>query len=164
MASQQNNNSSPFNALASILVVVLFFILIYFIFRSIYAIFSFLAPVLLIVGLILDYKTFVGFGKWIVKMLKENTVIGVIALVLTVLFYPIAAGYLFIRALMNFRMRRAAKHSQEPKEGEYIDFEEVEENGADNLDLPPMWEQEERKEKRNDYDNLFDDESSQSPR
>lgn len=143
---------SPGNALLGILVLVMGFVALYFIASSIFRLLSWLAPVLLIITLIVDYKVVVNYFKWLWNTLQDNTLLGVGVLLLTIFGYPVVAGYLLMRALLSRQVRKMRKEQEGPAEkriGEYIEYEEIRDETA----LPSLEEEEE--EKSNEYDRFF---------
>lgn len=144
---------NPFNSLIAILVLVLFFVGMYYIARSIFWVLSWLAPVMLIATLILDYRVVTGYFKWLWRTLNRTPLLGIGAIALTVFGYPVISGFLLVKALLNRQVRRMREEQPEhppenPQIGEYIDYEEIRREEI---------EYRERREQRgdNEYDNLF---------
>lgn len=151
---------SPFNfggILVGIIALILIFVVARFVFRLLY----FLAPILLIATAIMDYRVLLGYGRWIGNMLRQNILLGIGAIVLTIVGFPIVAAGLFGKALLNRQLRKAPPYEQQQqplvKLGEYVEFEEVPDDKA--LRLPKI----EKKEapprilpkKDNEYDSFF---------
>lgn len=147
---------SPFGMLGPLLVLGAFMVLAYFIFKGIFTVLSFVAPVLLIITAIMDFSVITDYIKFVLKLLKDNPLMGIIGIILTVLAFPFVAGFLFFRAMM----RRTIKKAQEQQEPKYADFEDVTEEAdyeiieddVESLELPEI---EIEKPRKNDYDNLF---------
>lgn len=156
----QGGGRSPFGGFAGLLSLALFMMVAFFLFKGIFWILSWAAPVLLLATLIMDYTVVTDFIKFLVKLLKDNPLFGVVAIVLSLVAYPFTAGFLFFRAMM----RRAIKKVQQPRAethatGEkvndidddgFADYEEIE-----SLDLPEI-EVEKPEIRNNDYDQMFD--------
>lgn len=106
---------------------ILLFTSLYFIALSIFKILAWLSPALLIAALILDYKTVFNYGKWIFQLWQSNFLHGLVVTILTVLGYPLVAGFLFFRALLIFRIKQNNPRSKNQTASEYIEYEEVEE-------------------------------------
>jgi hypothetical protein len=136
------------NTWTAMIVLILLLVGLFFLARGVFWLLSMLAPVLLIAALIIDYKVAVGYVKWLIRLVKQNWVFGLGAVLLTVIGYPVVFAFLFGKALLNRRIQQA---QEEALEGDYIDFEEVSKEGR--VELPPLRE----KEKRTDYDNLFEE-------
>jgi len=115
---------------------------------------------MLIVALIVDYKVVTGYGKWLVKLTKDNALLGIGAILLTVLGFPLVSLFLLGKALLRKRVKDAREEAMQQREGEYIEYEELD---SEPMDLPQIeeWEKqtEERRRKRNDYDDFFDSQS-----
>ncbi len=129
--------------LGLILVFVVVF-LIYIVIQSIYKLFLVLAPVFIILAAILDYRVLMKFGIVIYELLRYRTLLGILAVIFTVLGFPFVSAALFFNAFMNFKTKRKDKKK-------YIEYEEVEEKDAEVLDLDEF-----KKVKVNNYEDLFE--------
>ena len=137
-----------------IILLILGFVLLFFLAKGIFTILSFVAPVLLVLALIIDYTVFLDFGKFIIKLFKNNLLIGILAVLLTVIGFPIVAGYLFFKSLLKRKIGKMMdQHQQGPKEL-YSDYEVVEEEVEDFLELPEI-EKPSKDKEDNEYENLF---------
>lgn len=148
---------NPFGGIGALVGLALFLVIGYFLIKGLFTVLSFAAPVLLIATAIIDYTVITDFGKFLLKLLKENPLFGVLAIVLTIVAFPFAAAFLFFRAMM----RRAIKKATEPPKKEYTDYVEVtDDEGYDDyeeiesLDLPEV-EIKKPESSSSDYDNLF---------
>ncbi|MCB0621616.1 MAG: hypothetical protein KDC43_23620 [Saprospiraceae bacterium] len=143
------------NTLTTILVFVLVFAGIYFVAKGVFWFLSLLAPVLLIAALIIDYRVALNYGKWLIQLTRNNLLAGLGAILLSVLGYPIVFALLLGKALFNRKLRQLKQDEQLRREGELIDFEEVD-SRQHRVELPPLREREAEKEKGDsEYDDLF---------
>lgn len=140
------------NTWAAIAVLVLVFIGVFFVARGLFWLLNILAPVMLIATLIIDYKVLVGYGKWIVGLVRRDLLLGLGAILLTLVGYPVVLAFLLGKALMNRKVRQLQKESQKKAEGEWVDFEELESKKKDS-DWPVLPPKETRE--KNDYEDLF---------
>ena len=129
--------------LGLILVFVVVFI-IYIVIQSIYKLFLVLAPVFLILAAILDYRVLMKFGIVIYELLRYRTLLGILAVIFTVLGFPFVSAALFFNAFMNFRTKRKNKRK-------YIEYEEVDDGDVEILDLDEF-----KKVKVDNYEDLFE--------
>ncbi|MEO1517310.1 MAG: hypothetical protein AAFV95_19950 [Bacteroidota bacterium] len=152
---------NPFNSISSILVLVMVLVVLYFIARSIFTILSYLAPVLLIIALILNYRVVVNYGKWLFNLLKKNILMGLGAVALTVIGFPVIAGFLAVKAYLYRKVDQMQAQAEQKREGEFVDYEEVDDGSEINLKLPQL-ERPPRPQARNDnqYDQFFDGEKN----
>ena len=104
-----------------------------FLFRALFRILYFFAPALIILALIINYKTVLNYGKWLLKTLKENPLTGVIYIALTVLGFPFVSFYLFGKAILSRQLKKINKEQEINSKGQYADFEILDEEP---LDLP----------------------------
>ena len=135
---------NPFGALIGILVFVLGMIGLFYLARFLFRLLYLLSPILLIATLILDYRVVWGYIRWLSQLLKQNTALGIAAILLTFFGFPVVTAFLFGKALLGSRARKIQRERQEEKPGEYIDFEEID----DELELPEM----PRRKRKEDYD------------
>lgn len=142
---------NPFGGLIGLLGLALFFVAMYFIAKGIFTVLAWASPVLLIGAAIMDYTVITDFGKFLMKLIKDNPVMGIITLVLSVVGYPILFGYLFFKALMRRQVNKIMKEAN--KEPEYDKYEEVTEEAEDFLELPQIEKQ--SKKTTSEYDDLF---------
>lgn len=137
-----NNQGSPFNTILGIVAMVLGLLFLLFLARFIFRILWYLSPLILIGALIVDFKGVVNFGKWIIALYKRDTILGVVSTILTIFGFPLVAGFLLGKGLFKKRARDLRQEQQKRREGEFVDFEELD---SKPLELPEL---EERREKR----------------
>ncbi len=152
---------NPFNSILSILIVVGVLAGLYFLVKGFFAILGIITPGLLIGAALLNWKVFPDYAKWIWKQLNNNAVLGVIAILFTVVLFPVVAGYLFIKAWMRYKGKKVLDSYREREEKEFVDFEEVANKPSRPLELPRIETNPVRKQGKNsqdtvDYDQLFD--------
>lgn len=156
----QGGGRSPFGGITGLISLVLFMMVAYFLFKGIFLILSYAAPVLLMATLIMDYTVVTDFIKFLAKLVKDNPLFGIVAIIVSLVAFPFTAGFLFFKMMM----RRAIKKAQQPRpetqatgepvndvddEG-FADYEEIE-----TLELPDI-EAPKSKGRDNDYDQMFD--------
>lgn len=150
-----DSNNNPFNSIFGIIAMVVALVALFIVARFIVRILYFIAPVILIAAAIIDYKVIVGYVKWLISQTKRNALMGIGAIVLSVLFYPFVGIFLLGKALLKRRIKQAEAEQQRVREGEYIEYEDL---SDETLELPPMEKREsERQEKKDDrYDQFFE--------
>ncbi|NNK89280.1 MAG: hypothetical protein HKO89_01615 [Saprospiraceae bacterium] len=145
------------NPIAGIIALVFIVFMIWLVFnfvKGLFSILSFLAIPLFILAVIFNYQVVGDYFKWIYTLFKKEPAKGLLAGAGTVIGYPVVAAYLFFKAFSN---RKIAAKKEEKKPGEYIKFEEMEED-EDFLELPKIpGEKVIQKQSRdqNKYDDLF---------
>lgn len=148
-------SNSPFGFLGPLLILAVFFTALFFLAKGLFWIFSWAALPLLIITLIMDHQVVLDFLKFVWKLLKENTIMGVLAVLLVFFGYPIVAGYLFFKALGKRSIKKVIEKVEQEK-NTFTEYEEVVED--DNfLELPPLKKQPEtsKQSKSNEYDDMF---------
>lgn len=123
------------NTWGAIALLVIVLIGLFFIARGIFWLLSVLAPILLIAAVIIDHKVVLNYVQWLVGMLKRNILVGLAAVVLSVIGYPIVFAFLLGRAIMNKRIKDFDKQERAYREGELVDFEELP-NRTPRVELP----------------------------
>ncbi len=111
----------------SIVFLLLVFLALFWVARSIFTILSWLSPVFLILTLIINYNIILNYGKWLWKLLTESTLVGILATVLTVIGFPVVSFLLFGRALLYRKTKALKKAYEEERYGTYTEYEEIEE-------------------------------------
>ena len=106
-------SNNPLGSYGGLVVLILFFVLLYFVAKGIFTILSFAAPVLFIASLLIDYTATKDFFKFIVRLFKNNVLVGILAVLLVVVGYPIVAGFLFFRSLLRRKLKGMTEEMKE---------------------------------------------------
>jgi hypothetical protein len=122
------------NPLTGLLVFVLFAALTWFIISGLWKLLSVFAPFLFLASFILDRNVPINFFKWLGKQYKMNVVGGIFITLVCGFAFPFVFAFLFARSLMNYRLGKNRKAKKQDVEGDYIDFEELE----DPIELPRL--------------------------
>ncbi|MBK8350117.1 MAG: hypothetical protein IPL08_21820 [Saprospiraceae bacterium] len=148
--------SSPFGFLGPLLILALFFTALFFLAKGVFWLLSWVAPILLIITLILDYTVVTDFFKFVGKLLRENTIMGILAVLLVIFGYPIVSGFLFFKAIGKRSIKKVVDQVEREK-NTYTEYEEVVEEEENFLELPPLNKKPEptRQTKSNEYDDMF---------
>lgn len=145
-----NIGGNPLNSIAGIIILIVAILGFFFLAKIVLKLLWMIAPVLLIAAVIMDYKVVLGFVTWVIDLFKRNVLMGAGAVLLTVLGFPFVAAFLCGKALLKRNVKRAAKDFEKRRDGEFIDYEEVD---NEPLKLPEI----EKEEKKDDYEQLFDE-------
>ncbi|MBK7342282.1 MAG: hypothetical protein IPJ06_03665 [Saprospiraceae bacterium] len=117
---------NPFSSIAGILIMALVLVGLFFVAKGIFWLLAKAAVFLLAGALIIHYKTVLDFGKWLWNTIITNPLQGIFLTALGVLLYPILFAYLFLRALVNRKVSKLQNAVRQEREGEWVDFEELE--------------------------------------
>jgi hypothetical protein len=104
---------------------------------------------MIIAAAIINYRVLFGFGKWILNTLRSNPLMGVAAVVFSIVAHPLVGAYLLFRAITT-RGERDVEENKGLKQGEYIQYEEVEDDFLDLSEIKKSGEEVENK-----YKDLF---------
>ena len=140
MASPSDNNGFRlgFNTVVGLVMTIAFFVALFFVARGVFQLLSWVAPVLIVAALIINYRTVTGFLAYLWTLINRNPLMGILAIVLTVLGFPIVSGVLFGKAILDRKVRKMLE-DQEPVE-QFIEYEEVH-DVEETLDLPNLDEE-----------------------
>jgi len=157
-------NMNPFSNITSVIGLVLFFVIAYYVLKGAFFLLGLITPALLIGAAILDFKVYPDYAKWVWKTLQSNPVMGILAIIGSVVALPVLSGYLFFKALFRRRLKKMGVNmgngfpgqaaQQEPEE-DFVDFEIVDEELHKPLELPEM-DKPTTQKKSGDYEGLFD--------
>lgn len=145
---------NPLGPVGGIIFLLLILVGLYFIAKGIFSLLYWAAPVLILATLVIDYKTILGYFQFIGRMLKSNTVVGILMILLTVFAYPIVSGFLFAKAVTKRYIKKKIAEKEQVKYAEYEDVTETED--AEFLELPDPPEYEKQQDRaKNEYDDMF---------
>lgn len=166
MSTQNNQNQrgggSSFSPILGLLAIAFVFIALFYVSKLIFTILSWVAPLLLIATFFINRQVIFDYGKWIVKLVKQNSIMGIGAGVLSVLGFPFLSAFLFGKAMLYRKVGKLREDMKKKTDGEFVDYEEVEDDDflvLDNLeDAVPKQKPEViiEKTKTNDYEDLFE--------
>lgn len=145
-------NSS--NIIFGVLFLLAFLFVLFWLAKSIFTILAWIAPALLIATVIIDYQTIVNYVKTLWYELRYRTLTGILYVLLTIVGFPIVSLFLLVKAMFRKKMKAIEKSHREQREGTYTEYEIVDEDEPQSLDLPPL--QRRKKEAYDDYEQLFD--------
>ncbi len=154
--SEFNIGGNSTSSITGVILMVFFLIALFYLARFVFQILYFLAPVMLIATLIIDYKVVWGYLQWIGRNLKSNPVLGIGAILLSVFAFPLVAAFLLGKALLKRKVNQVQDEVEKKRAGEYVEFEEIVEEPP--LRLPELEEEPRpvRRKENNEYDNLFE--------
>ena len=72
------------------------------------------------------------------SLLQRNPLGGIIGILLSFFGFPILAGVLFGKSILDRKVRKLNEAYKAQKEGEFVEYEEVKPQKKSRLDLPPL--------------------------
>lgn len=163
MANSQFNYSSSskggFNIIPALLIGIVVLFVLFTVARFVFSLLYYIAPILLIITLFMDYKVVVNYGKWILDVMGRNVLLGVGLSLLTLVGFPIVSVFLFGKAMLKKKVKEMTQQFETQTQGEYTEYEEVtpEEEGMVELPPPPVRQKpKQTRGGRNEYEDLFD--------
>ena len=148
-----STRQNPLGNFGALLTTILILVGIYYLIKGAYFVLGIIAPILLIATLIIDHKVITNYLKFLLTSLKNNPVLGLVYILLTIVGSPFVAGFLFAKAWMKRSLNKYM--GEQNSENQYTEFEEVIEE-EDFLILPNIDEAKKVERKNNDYEDLFE--------
>lgn len=144
------------NGIFGFLFMILVLVGLFFIARGIFKLLALASPFLIIGALIINYRTVLGYLKFMLSLFQRSVLTGIIAVLLSIVGFPILSGILFGKAILDRKFRKLHQEIQAEREGEYVEYTEVIRNEPkdEDLELPPF-EKTQPQKKDNRYEDLF---------
>ena len=138
-----NNTNSFLRMIGGAIFLGVILYVLYLVLSSVFTVLSWIAPILLILTAIIDYKVILNYGKMILNKFNTNWPVGLLLVLLTVIGFPVVSGLLFFRALLGKQVLKMTGGSMAGevfeqmtnKTTEYSDYEDLEED-IEGLELP----------------------------
>jgi|SRR6186713_476227 len=149
------------NGIIGFAFMVIVFVALFFVAKGVFTVLSWIAPVLILLALIINYRTILNYLKFMLSLLQRNPLGGIIGILLSFFGFPILAGVLFGKSILDRKVRKLKEAYKAEKEGEFVEYEEVKPEKEIRMDLPPLEkekpvvEKQPPPEKDNRYEDLF---------
>jgi len=144
------------NLIIGLVVLALAFMATGILLKGVYSIIGFVAPVLLIIALILDKDTIIGFGKWIYNLFRKDWMMGLAVSIGTYFLFPFVILFLLAKAYLTKKVKDTRKAYDVQKNGEWADYEEVDSKPQVRIELPPIKEKRAQTRNGGEYEDLFE--------
>lgn len=141
--------------IVSTLVMIGILVGLFYLVGGIMKLLTWAAPGLLIIALLFDYKTVLNHGKMLIDLVKRKPLIGIGAILLNIVLFPLVFAYLLARAYMTKKLKDAGAEFEKRQQGEYIDYEIVEEKPL-KIQQTRKRPQQRQRPSSNEYDQMFD--------
>ena len=106
------------NGIWGILMLIVGFVALWFIAKSVFTVLAWAAPFLLLGAVLINYKTVLGFARFILQMLQRNVLMGIVAIILIIFGFPIVSGFLFGKAILDRKIVNIQSEVIKKREGE----------------------------------------------
>ena len=151
--NRQNGPKGKSNFILGTVILVLGLIFLFYIATGIFKLLSFIAPFLLVLALIINYKVVLNYLKSIWTNLSKNPLYGILMIIFTILGFPIVSAYLLFKAIIYKKVDRLDRKSLAEEE-QFSEYEDVSDE-TDFMDLKELEELKKPGKEKNDYENLF---------
>lgn len=126
---------------------------------GVFAILSWFAIPLFVLALILNYRVVPDYVNWVFDKIRKDPLKGLLVAGGSIVGYPLVSAWLALKAYTT--RKKIKKQKGNPKKGEYVKYEEVEQIEEDDfLELDDLDDikvkQKPPQASQNDYDNLFE--------
>ena len=146
-----------FNGIIGFVFLVLLFVGLFFLAKGIFTLLAWISPVLIVGALLINYRTIINYFRFILSLLQRNILTGIVAIILSVIGFPILSGVLFGKAILDRKVKKFVQAHKAREQAEFVDYEEViPQKKETTLDLPPLEKETPApKAKDNRYEELF---------
>ncbi len=135
----QQGFSIRLNGIIGFLFLILMMVALFFIAKGIFTVLAWMAPVLLVGALLINYRTILNYLKFMLGLLQRNPLSGIIGIVLSVIGFPVLCGVLFGKSIFDRKVRKLQQAYEQHEQGEYVEYEDVTHTEPDTrFDLPPL--------------------------
>jgi len=161
MAQQKNNAGLFVRVIPLLFFAVMAFVLITVVSTTVKLLYGYLAIPLLLIALFLNFSVVTDFISGLAGDIKKDPGKGLIKAALAAAGYPFVFAYLAAKAYMKRTLGGKREAQKEEKKGDYIKYEEVEEEEdfleLEDIDKVKVKEKQTRSASNNDndYDDLF---------
>ncbi len=114
--------------------LILFLLLGFYFIKGLFFLLRWVAPVLFILTLLINYRVVLDYGKWLYNLLLERPLSGLLYILLTFVGFPFVVGFLFFKALGVRYMKKVGQQIKEEREGIWTDYEVVDTNEVSDSD------------------------------
>ena len=125
----RQRGGNPFIFIIGIFLFMVFLLGIFYMASWLFEVLAWATPVLLIATAVINYKVILNYGKWLIDTLEKNVISGIFYIVFTIIGFPFVAGWLFIKALGGYFVKKKIdelrNNQKQTREDEYIEYEEV---------------------------------------
>ena len=150
---QRSLSKNPGQWIMGVVGLIAFFFVLFWLMKGVFTILSFVAPVLLILTALINYKVITGYVGMLYTLFKNQWWMGLLGVILTVVGFPFVSGFLFIKALLMRKVGSIQAEMEQKRDGEFIEYEDLSEDPPERLILKEP--QAEPKERGNQYDQMF---------
>lgn len=147
---QGNMSKNPGQWLMGLLGLIAFFFVLFFLVKGVFTILSFVAPVLLILTAIINYRVITSYVSMLWSLFKKEWWLGILGAILTVVGFPFVSGFLFFKALLLRKVDSIQSEMEGRRNDEFIDYEDLSEEPSEQLIL-----KEPEPKANNRYDEMF---------
>lgn len=124
---QRSIQRNPSGWIMGVIGIIAFFVIMYYMVTGIFTILSWVAPILLVLTAVINYRVITSYIGMVWSLLKSNALMGLVAVVLTVFAYPLVAGFLFFQAIVSNRVNSMKRNFEQAQIEEYADYEDISE-------------------------------------
>lgn len=151
---------SPLSTAISIVVAIAFFYLLFKLLGFVFSLIWYVAPIIFIASLVIDYKVFLGFLGQLKRLFQRNAIYGIAGGIASIILFPLVSLYLLGMAMFKKKIKQRQAEMDEQVNGKWAEFEDVTPETMDidipYEELPPAPEPQVRRKGDNNYDELFD--------
>jgi hypothetical protein len=143
------------NGIMGFISMIAFLLIVILLIRGLWKLLYIAAPVLILLSLLINYRTLLNYFRFLFGLLHRNPLSGILAILLSVIGFPFLSGILFGKSILDRKIRKLQQAHEAGEHGELVDYEEViRPEREEELPLPPL-EKQKPEPKENPYKDLF---------
>ncbi len=137
---RNNFSNNPMPWITGIFGLIALLVVLYYLFKGIFWVLSWVAPVLLVATLIINYKVVLNYIQFVLGLFRTNILLGLLLSIFTFVGFPIVAAGLFFVAVSQRKVLKtfegmSDRSGNSADNVEYSDYEEILKDVDDQLDL-----------------------------
>lgn len=127
------------NGIFGLVLMIAVFVALFFLAKGVFTLLSWVAPVLILLAAIINYRTILNYLKYMLGLLRRNPLGGILGVVLSVIGFPVLAAVLFGKSILDRKIGKLQQGYRKREQDEFVEYEEIiRREDQDTLDLPPM--------------------------
>ena len=104
-------------------------IMLFWVAKSVFSLLSWISPVVFLAAVVINYKVVLGYGKWLIGSVKRNPIFGIVAILFSIIGFPVVSIFLLLRALatrgVSNPMKDTAFTPYEEVQDDFLDLSEI---------------------------------------
>jgi membrane protease YdiL (CAAX protease family) len=124
----RNREFGSFNLIIVLLLIAAFMIGLFYLVKGLYTLMLYIAPILAISILFIDYRSYIALGRWIKRKYQKDVLTGITWTLICAAGFPFVLFILLYRAVFLKGIRSSGDNQRRPfnSNKEYLDYQDYE--------------------------------------